>query len=277
MLVATLSLVSCYNDFESPDYTLPDELTPTHTIAQFKTLYATNGGAHDITDDIILEGRVTTSDAAGNFYKSIFIQDGTAGMEVRIGQSGLYNDYKLGQTVFVKAKGLRIGGYRGMVNLGGPIPPNYSYETSYIEPQVLINQSIFRGKLGNEVLPTTITSATINEADYGKLIRFENAVLQQCYYYDINNTNGGGNIPIDTWANKDYAGESSVGQYGNAIFLVNGMTINVRSSGYSKFAGDKIPAIGSQCNIEGILVYYSGGSPAYQISISSLKDIEVLP
>lgn len=206
----------------------------------------------------------------------MYIQDETAGIELRIGKSGLYNDYKLGQTIYVKANGLRMGSYGGMVNLGGTIPENYDYETSYIEPQAVIDLVIKKGAKGERVQPLDLSNGQIPVSSYGKWVRFENAVFQGCTFYDRDGTMGGGDIAIDTWANKDYEGESSVGKYGNAIFTVNGTKINVRSSGYSKFAGEKTPAKGTVCNIEGIMVYYAGGQPAFQISINSLDDIEIV-
>lgn len=276
-LAAAVMLTACYENFDTPEIEQPVTLTPTHTIADFKAMYTTRGGAFDVADDIIIAGQVTTSDETGNFYKSMYIQDETAGIEIRIGKSGLYNDYKLGQTIYVKANGLRLGGYRGMVNLGGCIPENYSYETSYIEPQAIIDLVILRGEKGERIAPLDLSDGKIPASSYGKWVRFENAVFEGCTYYDIDGTVSGGNIAIDTWANKDYSGESTVGKYGNAIFNVNGTKINVRTSGYSKFAGDKIPVeVGGKCNIEGIMVYYSGGSPAYQISINGLDDIEVV-
>ncbi len=274
-LAAAFMLTGCYEDFDTPEIEQPVTLTPTHTIAEFKAMYNTRG-AFDVTDDIIIAGKVTTDDKTGNFYKSMYIQDETAGIEIRIGRSGLYNDYKLGQTVYVKANGLRLGGYRGMVNLGGCIPENYSYETSYIEPQLVSDMVILRGAQGDRVAPLDLSNGKIPASSYGKWVRFENAIFEGCTYYDIDGTVSGGNIKIDTWANKDYSGESSVGKYGNAIFNVNGTKINVRSSGYSKFAGEKTPEVGTACNIEGIMVYFSGGSPAYQISINGLENIEVL-
>ena len=275
-IAAALMLVGCYEDFDTPAVDPTVQLTPTHTIAEFKAMFNERGGAFDITDDIIISGKVTTSDETGNFYKNMYIQDATGGIELRIGKSGLYNDYKLGQTLYVKANGLRMGSYGGMVNLGGTIPENYDYETSYIEPQAVIDLVIKKGEKGERVQPLDLSNGQIPVSSYGKWVRFENAVFEKCTFYDRDGTMGGGDIAIDTWANKDYKGESSVGKYGNAIFTVNGTKINVRSSGYSKFAGEKTPAKGSKCNIEGIMVYYAGGQPAFQISINSLDDIEIL-
>ena len=203
-LAAALMLVGCYEDFDIPAVDPTVTLTPTHTIAEFKAMFNERGGAFDITDDIVIAGKVTTSDETGNFYKNMYIQDETAGIELRIGKSGLYNDYKLGQTIYVKANGLRMGSYGGMVNLGGTIPENYDYETSYIEPQAVIDLVIKKGEKGERVQPLDLSDGKIPVSSYGKWVRFENAVFEGCTFYDRDATMGGGDIAIDTWANKDY-------------------------------------------------------------------------
>ena len=70
------------------------------SIADLKALY--NGKPVLVSKELkgkkfIIRGQVTTSDQVGNLYKSLYIQDETAGIEVKIGKNGLYNEYKLGQ------------------------------------------------------------------------------------------------------------------------------------------------------------------------------------
>ena len=141
------------------------EMTPTHTIAALAAMY-TPGNPFEITDDIVIEGKISTSDQAGNFYRSMYIQDETGGIELKMGRTGLYNDYKPGQTVYVVCKGLWLGMYgyddddryggAGMVQLGYK-DPTEEYETSYIEVQYLIDQHVFRGEEGDPVEPVVIT------------------------------------------------------------------------------------------------------------------------
>ena len=64
----------------------------------------------------------------------------------------MYNDYKLGQWIYVKCEGLTIGQYEGVLQLG--FSPNDSeqekldknqpvkYETSYLDVELLINKHI---------------------------------------------------------------------------------------------------------------------------------------
>ena len=52
------------------------------TIADLKKMY--NGKPVKVTGRCVIKGQVTTSDQVGNLYKSLYIQDATAGIEVKI-------------------------------------------------------------------------------------------------------------------------------------------------------------------------------------------------
>ena len=72
------------------------------TIADLKKMY--NGKPVKVNKRCVIKGQVTTSDQVGNLYKSLYIQDETAGIEVKIGKNGLYNEYKLGQWIYVDCR-----------------------------------------------------------------------------------------------------------------------------------------------------------------------------
>lgn len=138
------------------------------TIKELKAMY--KDGPVKITDDLVIKGQVTTSDASGNFYKSFYIQDETGGIEIKVGKNGLYNDYLLGQTVYVDCEDLTLGmyGYKsgnyggmGMAQLGFS-DPSGSYETSYMEIPLLIDAHVLRGNPSelHPVTPAVITSAS---------------------------------------------------------------------------------------------------------------------
>lgn len=165
-------------------------MEPTHTIAELAEMYRT-GQPMEISEDIVIAGKVSTSDQAGNFYRSLYIQDETGGIELKLGKTGLYNDYKPGQTLYVKCRGLWLGmyGYRspnsygggnGMVQLGCEDPTG-EYETSYMEVQYLIDQHVLRGPFGDPVEPEVITGSQLpSESDtqssnhyIGKLVTLE--------------------------------------------------------------------------------------------------------
>lgn len=122
----------------------------------------------EITENIIIEGRVSTTDQPGNFYKSLYIQDETGGMEIKLGRNGLYNEYHEGQRIVIKCSGLYVGDYGsnkkgngyGMAQLGYT-GEGTDYQTSYMEVPLLINKTVFKGDPNDiqKVTPVKITTA----------------------------------------------------------------------------------------------------------------------
>ncbi|MCM1176238.1 MAG: DUF5689 domain-containing protein [Clostridium sp.] len=157
--------------YPEPEPWQPVHMEPTHTIAELAAMY--NVGSPWVMDqDIVIAGKVSTSDQPGNFYKSFYIQDGTGGIELKVGKNGLYNDYLPGQTVYVKCNGLSLGmyGYKsgnyggnGMVQIGF-VDESGEYETSYIENPLIIDMHILRGELGDKVQPVEITESQLPSA-----------------------------------------------------------------------------------------------------------------
>ena len=127
-------------------------------------------GQPKVLTNTVIKGVVTTTDRPGNFYKSFYIQDETGGIEIKVGKNVLYNDYLLGQTVYVDCEDLTLGmyGYKsgnyggmGMAQLGFS-DPSGSYETSYMEIPLLIDAHVLRGNPSelHPVTPAVITSAS---------------------------------------------------------------------------------------------------------------------
>ena len=115
------------------------------TIADLKALYANK--PLEITGDIWIQGQVTSSDKTGNIYREIYIQDETGGIDLKLGKSSLYSDYKIGQRIYVKCNGFTLGAYNGMPQLGMEADQTSTneYETSYIDVQAIIDSHVFKG------------------------------------------------------------------------------------------------------------------------------------
>ena len=165
LIAAIFALASCEEwdqvfttDYGKADVYEPVTMTPNTTIAQLKALY--KSGPVKIEKDIVIGGQVVSEDRSGNVYKSIYIQDATGGIELKIGKNALYNDYKLGQWVYVKCGGLTLGAYNGMIQLGYADPTG-EYETSYIEVQYIIDTHIFRGKIVTPLQPKKVSAADL--------------------------------------------------------------------------------------------------------------------
>src|SRR5690606_2709296 len=121
ILVLALMLASsgCIQDkFDQPPVDGQDpDMTATHTIADLKQMYT--GTTYAITDSVIISGIINADDRTGNFYKVITLQDETAGLAIRVDGNSLFSIYPVGRRIFIKMKGLYIGEYNGMIQIGG--------------------------------------------------------------------------------------------------------------------------------------------------------------
>ncbi len=211
LIAAAAALVSCqeWEPVFTGKYPAPKNyeqviLEPTMTIAELASMYKHgNPITFDWESDAIVSGQISSSDQTGNFYKSFYIQDGTGGMEVKVGKTSLYSDYKEGQTIYVKLAGLTVGeyGYKdlkvyddgpsggsGMVQIGylyeyqeGTEP---EYETSYLDGTSIVDAHIIRGEFGKPVEPVVLEekdlpsrTATLADCPYiGTLVTIKDLV-----------------------------------------------------------------------------------------------------
>lgn len=301
-------------DYGKADVYEPVTLTPNKTIMELKSMYKNT--PLKIDDNIIIGGQVVSEDRSGNVYKSIYIQDATGGIELKIGKNGLYNDYKLGQWVYVKCSGLTLGAYNGMLQLGFADPTG-EYETSYLEVQYFIDNHIFRGKLDTPVEAKKVTESTLldpsNIGCYVELdgLTYGNQIFLLVYVDSNKDKKDNDNRiffsdktwGVDSWAMSKQgfinylnsgtfdsgatntgkkvtdlkptliknASAYSVSQY----FKFGSKTVQIRTSGYARFADTKIDSrilAGAKINIKGILTIYQGSA---QFTLIDLDGVEI--
>ena len=114
---AVLSLLSagCYDDAGTPATTI--ETPPaTTTLAELRRLYA--GRTVRIESDIFVRGRVVTSDRAGNFYRTLVLEEQGAAAELMAGIDGLHNVYPEGCELTVGLRELALGESYGVLQIG---------------------------------------------------------------------------------------------------------------------------------------------------------------
>ena len=101
----------------------PDPNSPNMTIAEFKAKHWQDARNYvdTVTEDEVIHGWVTSSDEAGNIYKTLFITDESgAGLTISINQINLYADYPIGQEIILPMKGYYVGKYNGQQVIGYP-------------------------------------------------------------------------------------------------------------------------------------------------------------
>ncbi|MBR5175967.1 MAG: hypothetical protein IKW89_08585 [Bacteroidales bacterium] len=296
------------------------------TIASLKALY--QGKPVHIEQDIVIGGQVISSDASGNIYRSLYIQDETGAIEVKIGNSALYNDYKVGQMLYVKCQGLALGNYGGMLQIGMEDPTG-EYETAYIDVKSIVASHVFKGPKGTPISPLVVTEAEVKEAlksgykspYFGKLVTlngltYGNEIFVLIYLDSNADKKASSNRlflsdsqwGVETWAfsaqqmrkylvwgvwDSAKIGNSGDYNYGtvrdhltdllnnSAAYAVSqyfkmpgGTEIQVRSSGYAKFADTPIDQAilnGAKINLTGILTNYNGAAQFTLIDLDGVK------
>ena len=282
------------------------------SIADVKEMYKNNGNKpYKVAQNCVIKGRVTTSDQVGNLYKTLYIQDETAGIEIKIGKNGLYNEYKLGQWLYVDCTDLTVGDYNGMINIGYEDPTG-EYETGYLEHSYIIDYHIFKGAYSDPVEPKVVTESDLHKKEnLGRLVtiqnlKYDNHIFILAYVdpngnrKDYNNNGifideeGPDNYGVTTWACseskwKEYlnagnfdsveAAGATVGALKNSdgtynigsmaysvsqYFKMGGTDVQVRTSGYARFADTEIPEKvlkGEETvTLTGILTEYKGAA-----------------
>ena len=170
-IAALALLVSCEEwqpvlTLDYPEPAVPERgvMNPNTTIAELKQMYLDNGSKPlEIVKDVLIGGKVISSDRSGNIYRELYIQDETGAISVKVGKSSLYSDYHRGQWVYVNCKGLTIGSYSGMPQLGIEDETG-EYETAYIDSDYLIKTHVFKGVQGERIAPITMTEAELATA-----------------------------------------------------------------------------------------------------------------
>ncbi len=90
----------------------------TVSIAYLRSLC--RGDGLTISEPAVIEGRVTANDLYGEFYKCIWVEDNSGGIELRLDQTQLYRRYPLGAPLRIFCEGLALGNYAGRILLGAP-------------------------------------------------------------------------------------------------------------------------------------------------------------
>ena len=127
LAMVSFNFVSCREDeFDEPPLNGTDpNLTVNMTIDSLKRLYSDSiinfNKIITIDSNWVIAGVVTADDKSGNYYKTMVIEDATAGISIRLDMSDFNVEYPIGRRVYVKLKGLVMGDYGELIQIGGYI------------------------------------------------------------------------------------------------------------------------------------------------------------
>ncbi|MDE7389215.1 MAG: hypothetical protein K2M97_08210, partial [Muribaculaceae bacterium] len=265
LALASMALVSCSEDPEMPPMVVPQspyyDMANT-TILELKTAYWQSGANYvstiGLTDEgkhIIVRGRVVSSDESGNIYKSVIVADSTASLTFAINSSDLYKTYRFGQEVAFDLTGLKIGGYNGLMQIGGEGTYNGSPSMTFADATLITEHGGAYGLAAPQKVDTLLTDiAAIAAAkkDTQSLISWQSRLVRV------------DNVSFED-AGVPFAPDGTTNRY---VTDIDGSRLLVRCSSYASFAKDTIPS--GYGSLVGILSYYGSDWQLLMIDAESL-------
>lgn len=263
-LLLAFGLAGCQNDFDGLDLMVPQAtIEPNTDILEFKNEYWEDAdnyykqvGTKDNGENIIISGRVISSDYSGNIYKNLVIQDETAALTLSINANSLYNDYRIGQEIVLDLTGMYVGKYSGLQQMGFPDDDEtYGAQTTFMPFEFFKQHAQLNGLPNSEEVDTiTTTIASLETSPEGlrkwqsQLVRFNNV------HFEL------GGVANYTDAQKENSNRTLLDANGNSII--------VRNSGYANFYAEKLPE--GSGDVVGILSYF--GSSGWQLLLRGTSD-----
>lgn len=249
-----------------------NELTETNiiTIAQLKSDYATyiatdyrDGQSFaKVTDDVKIKAIVTSSDAQGNIYQELALQDATGAIIVSVAQGGLYGPLPVGTEILVSLKDLYVGNYGKQAQIGMPSKNATGADVIGRISRATWDQHYKILSTGHIVEPTLFATGTNPttwnlDTDGGKL-----GIIRNVSFKSSNNSKA-----TDTFADPN-------GGAGSVSWTLNeqdGRKVIVYNSNFADFANAKVPT--GKVDITGIIKRFNN---QWEIIIRSLYDIKAV-
>lgn len=226
--------------------------TDTDSLISIKDLRKihTIGNVEFINKTMAIEATIVANDEHDNLYKSISIQDSTAGIIISLEGVSLYQVYPIGTTIRLHLKNLFLTDYRRMLQVVASVDTSSGQLLTSGIPATLFSKHISVIKDNNITNPILVSYKNLSDTLQGRLIKISNVEFAAA---DTNLT----------FADK----KNKIGASRSLKFCVGG-TIYLRTSGYADFAGFPIPK-----NNGDIIGIYSVYNSEKQIIIRDTNDI----
>lgn len=261
------TITSCVknDDWETPPIVCNNRFeAATISMADFAKLAPANGTYKVPVDGaaVIFDAYIVSSDEAGNFYKTISIQDKpenpTVGLSIEIDKGSNYVDFPAGSHVRIKANGLVVGWDRGTRKIGS-VDPQYAIGRipSILFPRYIAGVCNGNGMEIVNLVPTKLNSLTdaknekyINTLVTVPNVQFSNDMVTPTVKSFIEYTAGVGQ---DT--DRDIVSKA-------------GGTAVLRSSGFSTYGSQLLPTKSGDLTF--VVSKYNAN---FQMYIRNLSDI----
>lgn len=162
-------------EFEPPTSKImdsPPESNTTLTAVAERVAQSETGFVLFNTDetDLWVEGVVSSSDAGGNFYKELFLQDSPenpiTGLRLLLDEQKLHATFPIGQKLRIKLNGLGAGIFRGILSLGSYQPDGVAPLETY-----RMDQHLIRVDEISTIVPKDLSLSELSPRKLGKWIR----------------------------------------------------------------------------------------------------------
>ncbi len=233
-----LCLAGC-REWETPVFEQTNAL-PNVTLGELRE-YLHGEGELIFAEEIELSGRVVSSDRAGNFYNTFFIDDGTGAAEIMAGMPDLDAVYHPGQRIAVRARGLAVGWRDGAMQIGLPPEPGNRFATGYFYHPTVIGAYVTAERSVEPVRPLEVAISDLGVELCGRLVRIAGLKAD----------------PATATAGWAQTLPSPITGY--VKFRSSPAdSITVTTSGYASFARAPVPM--GKVTLTGILFYGRGGT-----------------
>jgi hypothetical protein len=221
-------------------------------------------------DDIVVAGRVVSSDRAGNFYNTFFVDDGTGAAEIMAGMPDLDAVFHPGQRVSIRARGLAVGWRDGAMQIGLPPEPGSRFATGYFYHPLVIGAYVFAERSVETVEPLDVKIGQLSEAMCGRLVRIA-AVRADAESRGAAWARSAP-VPVTGYVKFRGTGTGGAGGAGGAGTLAD--SISVVTSGYADWASARVPE--REVTLTGILFYGRGEGSGnhFLLKLRNVEDIE---
>lgn len=201
--LALLAFSACNKEPDSPPANTLDP-SKVITVDSLRAMQiAVSPGGIEITDSLHMYAIVTMDESSGNIYKNLYVQDATAGINLRLTEG---SDFAVGDSVRISLIGAYLSEYNGVI------------QCDQIDPTT----AIIKQSSGNVVAPIVKSITDLSVDDEAMLIQLNNVQFT------------GGQL------STTYADAVNQSSQNRIIEDCDGNTVLVRTSGFANYAGETV-------------------------------------
>lgn len=209
-------------DFDAPEQKCQSPWESNANYADVKRLF--KGETVQILEDLVIEGYVTSSDQAGNFFSVLHFQDKpenpTDGMQLQIDVRASHLLYPPGSKISINLRGLYLGQSKGVYTLGGTFVAFGATSVGRL-PALKVPEHLFVSCEQAEITPYNLTLKDVDSTRVHTLVKFDALEFDDGL---IDSTYAQPQVEVD-----------------RLLLNCQDETLVLRTSGFSDFSSSKLP------------------------------------